>query len=132
MFKSYALGLIATVVVAVTSIANANPLVYGTWASVQKIEDTSYTLTLAIQEKESSLSVTCAKGKKSTTARITVPTEVTATQIVIKGTAADQKQLDDLDCSVEIAPMEFDYVLQGNTGLILSAQGQTIDFKRVK
>lgn len=132
MFKSYALGLIASVVMAASSIANANPLVFGTWASIQKIEDTSYTLTLAIKENESSLAVTCAKGKKSTTARITVPTEVTATQVIIKGTASDQKQLDDIDCSVEIAPMEFDYTLKGKDGLVLSAQGQTIDFNRVK
>ena len=132
MFKSYGLGLIASFVVAAASIANANPLVYGKWASLQQIEETSYLLSLSVQEKQSSLSVTCSKGSKNTTARITVPTQVTAQQLIIKGEASDRKQLGDVDCSVEIGPMAFDYQLQGQDSLTLSAEGQTIEFNRVK
>jgi hypothetical protein len=98
MFKSYALGLLTTLTLGVASISQAavNPLIYGRWASVQKVEETTYTLALAIQEKQSSLSVTCAKAGKTTTARITVPAEVTDKQLLIKGTASDEKDLGDI------------------------------------
>jgi hypothetical protein len=132
MFKSCALALVTTLSLALTSIASANPAVYGKWASVQNIGDTTFTLTLAIQEKQSGLSVTCSKAGKSTTASITVPTEVTATQLIIKGSASDEKKLGDVDCNVEISPMEFDYNLANSDLLQLTAQGQTVDFSRIK
>lgn len=133
MFKSYALGFITTMTVSFASLAGpANPLIYGKWASVQQIDATTYTLALAIQEKQSSLSVTCAKAGKSTTARITVPTEVTDKKLIIKGEASDEKNLGDIDCSVEIAPMEFDYAIKSSDAMQLTAQGQTVDFQRIK
>lgn len=132
MFKSYALSFVATLMLMATSIANANPLVYGNWASVQQLGDMNMTLALSIGEKQSSLSVTCAKDRKSTTARIVVPTEVTDTQLIIKGSASDEKKLGDIDCTVEIVPMEFEYNLNGPDILQLTAQGQTIDFNRFK
>lgn len=132
MIKSYALAFIASMTLGLASIANANPAVYGKWASVQNMGDMTFTLALAIQEKQSGLSVTCSKAGKSTTASIIVPTEVTPTQIIIKGSASDEKKLGDVDCNIEIAPMEFDYVFQGPDALQLTAQGQAVLFNRVK
>lgn len=132
MIKSYALAFAATLTMGLASIASANSAVYGKWASVQNVGDMSFTLALAIQEKQSGLSVTCAKAGKSTTASITVPTEVTASKIIIKGSASDEKKLGDVDCNIEIGPMEFDYVLNSPDALQLTAQGQTVVFNRIK
>ncbi len=132
MINSSLRGLMIAAVLVASSITHANPLVFGTWASLQKVEDVSYRLVLAIQEKQSALSVTCSKAGKTTTARITVPSQVTAQKILIKGAAADDKTRGDLECTIAIEPMAFDYQLVGPNQMKLSAQGQVVEFERVE
>ena len=61
----------------------------------------------------------------------TVPSEVTASQILLKGSAKDSKRIAGVECAVDIVPMTFDYQLGGDT-LTLTAQGQSLPLTRVK
>ena len=122
----------STILAGALAFAAVNPAIYGKWASVQDMGGMKYTLALDIGQTQSSLTVTCAQNGKSATAHVTVPTQVTESQLILKGSASDSKKLGDLDCSVEVVPMAFDYQLQGNEGMMLSAQGQTVPFQRVK
>ena len=109
----------------------ANPLVIGRWASVQNLGNMKYTLALQVQETQSSLAVTCSQAGRSVTAQITVPTRLTDKKLIVTRGASDSKQLGNIDCTVELQPMEFNYRLQGNNKLILNAQGQSLVFDRV-
>lgn len=132
MFKANLLGLITSLLVVFASSANANPLVYGKWISTQEQDDLTFTLALTIEKRHSTLSVTCADGNRWTKVTVTVPTEVTANQLLVKGSASAEKRLGDINCLVEIVPMELDYRMEGRHTLHLTAQGQTAIFDRVK
>ena len=115
----------------VSVAAWANPLVMGRWASIQDLGNMKYALALQVQETQSSLAVTCSQGSRSVTAQITVPTRLTDKKLIVTRGASDTKKLGNIDCTVQLQPMEFLYRLQGNNKLILTAQGQSLVFDRV-
>lgn len=129
-FKSRA-AQVWTAAMLISTMAWANPLVLGRWVSVQNLGDMKYSLALQVKEAQSSLAVTCSQGGKSVTAQIAVPTRLTDKKLIVLQGASESKKLGNIECTVELPPMEFSYRLQGSNKLILNAQGQSLVFERV-
>jgi len=88
-------------------------------------------MVVSIAATQTNLGAKCEYNGQSAVVSATVPSEVTASQLILKGSGHDSKKIGNLDCSVNVQPMAFDYQLNGDV-LTLSAQGQTVPFTRVK
>ena len=131
MIRNFVFGMIATAALTLSSVASANPAVYGNWAASQAQNGFTFTMVASIAANQTSLGAKCEYQGQAVIVSTTVPSEVTASQIILKGSGQESKQIGGLDCSVNVQPMAFDYQLNGDT-LTLSAQGQTVPFTRVK
>ncbi len=131
MFKNTLLGVIAALAFSFSSIASANPAVFGNWSAVQQQNGFTLTMMASISATQTALGVKCEYQGQAVVVSGTVPSEVTASQILLKGSAKETKSVAGIECSIDVVPMTFDYSLNGDT-LTLTAQGQSLPFTRVK
>lgn len=131
MFKALSLGLIASLLVFV-STAQANPKVYGQWRSVQEMDDLTFSFALTIEKNKSTLAMTCSEGHRFAKVSVTVPTEVTDDEIIVKGSAQDEKKFLGIDCALNISPMYVEYRMEGRNVLQIPVDGRIVTFDRVK
>ena len=131
MSRNFAFGIITTLVISLSSFAATNPAVFGNWTAHQEQSGFQFDMLVSISETQTSLGVKCSYQGQSVQASATVPSEVTETQLLLKGEAHETKHLGNLDCSVYVVPMAFEYSLNGDV-LNLTAEGRTVPFQKVK
>ncbi len=129
MFKKIVLGFVASL--AFSSMAFANPDVYGDWLAVKQLDDGKVSMILSITANDSSLNAVCESDNKIVSVTATVPSEVTSSQIILKGSASDSKSNGSFSCSVKLVPMAFDYILDGDS-LTLISEDHNVELKRIK
>ena len=124
MFMFSVMAVLAAVV------AHADPSqVYGKWQSSQAQNGIKFTIGMEISTQQTVFSNSCTINGETGTVSAAVPTQVTANQIVVTGSANASKNVGGLNCNLNIAPMQFDYTVNANT-LSLSMSGQTIQFTK--
>lgn len=103
----------------------------GQWQTVQEENGFTFTLGLDIQVKTTTVSNICSYRGQSLQVAVKVPSQLTNTQLIIKGNAKTKKKVGNLTCDVGAVKANMDYQVSGDS-IFFSQQGQTVEFTRVR
>lgn len=104
----------------------------GTWAfPIVKSGGFTFEAQMALTDTTATISNVCSQGATTVSVSVTVPIQITDTQITTLGAAQNTVSKDGVDCNVSAEASTMDYVLVNPDTLTLSSNGQKMNVTRV-
>lgn len=116
------------------SVGQADPnQIYGKWFFEASQNGFTVQLIQDIQPEQTRFSATCSylNWPESVSVSVIVPSQVTDTEILIKGSADAMEEKNGLKCPIHVSVGQETYEINGNI-MTLTGNGQTIQFTRLQ